>query len=301
VNFGSSGRVGVWAWRCCLAFAGACIIAGALLVGGAARLPVPDAGAARPAAPRGWPVPVAAGQIDWSAFVAGEGEALPPADSAAARFRLAGTFFQYGIDGADVRRAVLDDLSDGTQAIVAEGDLIGRVRVVRVLRDAVVLETGSDRVTLKLSFTASTGGRDGPAGGAAGGEGAARDSAPDRFGLRRVGEYRWVFDRERLLAYYQELMDEPERLVRVFDTLKPLYDADRAITGYQVGLEGEAAFFRATGLREGDVVRKVNSLPMTNRRRAEYFIKEFVADRANAFVLDIERDGEARKLIYQVR
>jgi hypothetical protein len=40
---------------------------------------------------------------------------------------------------------------------------------------------------------------------------------------------------------------------------------------------------------------------MTNRRRAEYFIKEFVKDRANAFVLDIERGGKPHKLIYQVR
>jgi len=49
------------------------------------------------------------------------------------------------------------------------------------------------------------------------------------------------------------------------------------------------------------VVRRVNSMRMTNRRRAEYFIGEFVADRANVFVLDIERGNEKKKLIYQVR
>jgi hypothetical protein len=40
---------------------------------------------------------------------------------------------------------------------------------------------------------------------------------------------------------------------------------------------------------------------MTSRRRAEYFIGEFVKGRVNAFVLDIERGGRPAKLVYQVR
>ena len=55
------------------------------------------------------------------------------------------------------------------------------------------------------------------------------------------------------------------------------------------------------GMKEGDVVRKVNSMDMTSRQRAEYFIKEFAADRANVFMIEIERDGTPQKLIYQVR
>jgi len=89
--------------------------------------------------------------------------------------------------------------------------------------------------------------------------------------------------------------------VALFDSLKPVYEEAGGIEGYRVGIEGEGGFFEAAGLVEGDVVRRVNSMRMTNRRRAEYFIGEFVADRANVFVLDIERGNEKKKLIYQVR
>ena len=40
---------------------------------------------------------------------------------------------------------------------------------------------------------------------------------------------------------------------------------------------------------------------MTNRRRAEFFIKEFVGDRVNAFVIELERGGTTNKFIYHVR
>ena len=80
-----------------------------------------------------------------------------------------------------------------------------------------------------------------------------------------------------------------------------MYSDDGAITGYQLGVEGEADFFGSVGLKAGDVVRKVNSMPMTSRRRAEYFIGEFVENRGSAFVLDVERDGTPQKLIYEIR
>ena len=40
---------------------------------------------------------------------------------------------------------------------------------------------------------------------------------------------------------------------------------------------------------------------MTNRRRAEYFIRQFVESGANAFVFDIERNGTSDKFIYQIQ
>jgi type II secretory pathway component PulC len=122
----------------------------------------------------------------------------------------------------------------------------------------------------------------------------------NRFG-KKVEADRWIFSRDKLLAYYQDLLDEPARLAKVFDSLKPLYDENRRITGYVLGVEGEGDFFKAVGLREGDIVRSVNSLEMTSRRRAEYFIREFVGNRLNIFVLDVQRKEGPQKLIYEVR
>jgi hypothetical protein len=130
-----------------------------------------------------------------------------------------------------------------------------------------------------------------------------RIAEPDAnwLGGRRVSENSWVYDRQRVLDYYAEMLDNPDRLVNLFDSMRPVYDDDRNITGYRLDIRGEKDFFESVGMREGDIVRRVNSIEMTSRRRVEFFIGEFVADRANAFVFEIERDGEPRKFVYQIR
>lgn len=253
--------------------------------------------------PRAWPAPGPAHSPDWSVFETRTGGAPSEGGSLAKRFRLAGTFFAYGETIQDQRKAILDDLRTAAQHILSENEEIDGVRVVRIFRNRVILREGATEEQLWLSFSGDTDGV-GEAPGIAEttplGTGAAGEAAV-RYGLKRVGERRWLFKRERLLQYYQELRDEPERLVNLFDSMKPLYDEQSKITGYQLGVEGESEFFGAVGLREGDTVRSVNSIPMTNRRRAEYFVTEFVNNRANAFVLEVERDGQTSKLIYQVR
>ena len=121
-----------------------------------------------------------------------------------------------------------------------------------------------------------------------------------KFG-KRIAENRWVLNRESLLAYYDEVMDDPERVAALFVSLKPDYDPANQIKGYYLESEGEQEFFRSVGLAEGDVIRKVNSMNMTSQKRAEFFIGEFVKNRMNAIVIDIDREGQAEKLIYLVR
>jgi len=282
----------------------AAILAGILLFRGAMRVPASSAGAVRfqPRNPE-WESSQAPVTANWTVFER-RGPDMPGDTSLlAGRFRLAGTFFAFSEESGEKRKAILDVPKDRNQRIVVEGETIDDVHVVRIFRDRVVLREGAREEELWLSFSLSSAGRHliEPQAGSADPRLPGTTAATVRFGGKRVGECRWVFKRESILAYYRELMDEPERLVNVFDSLKPLYGDNRKISGYRLGIEGERVFFDAVGLRDGDVVRSVNSMRMTNRRRAEYFIKEFVADRANAFVLDIERDGSQEKLIYQVR
>ncbi len=121
----------------------------------------------------------------------------------------------------------------------------------------------------------------------------------NQFG-KRVGETRWVIKRTELLNYYQELLDNTDRLAKVFESLKPVYRG-KAIAGYVLDVEGESDMFHALGLQQDDVIKKVNSMPMTSRFRAEYFINEFVKDRVSGFVMDVERSGVSKKLIYMIR
>ena len=78
--------------------------------------------------------------LDWSVF---HGSAGPASDDSgiAQRLRLAGTFIAYG-GSADNRRAIVDDLAQGVQEIVAEGDLIDDIRVLTILTDRVVVLSG---------------------------------------------------------------------------------------------------------------------------------------------------------------
>ncbi len=211
----------------------------------------------------------------------------------AKRFRLAGTFFAIG-SHQQARKAIIDDLQRQEQQLVAEGDMLAQtVLVLSIFPERILVREGGHEEELRLAFSGAVplpGLTDQIAQSTAGGI---------RFG-QRVGERRWVLQREALLEYYQDLLNNTERLAKVFDSLKPVYKADR-IAGYVLIVEGEDAMFKDFGLKEHDIIRQVNSMPMISQGRAEYFIREFVNNRLNAFVLDIEREGQAQKLIYLIR
>lgn len=215
----------------------------------------------------------------------------------AKRFRLAGTFFAIG-NSQQSRRAIIDDLQRKEQQLVAEGDLLDQtVMIVSIFPERIIVREGDRDEELRLSFSgdrplpADSNQMDKTVAGAL--------EMLNRFG-KRVGETRWVLQRDEMLKYYQELLNNTERLAKVFDSLKPVYKASH-IAGYVLKVEGEGDMFNALGLKQDDVIRKLNSVPMISQSRAEYFIREFVNNRVNGFVLDIERSGKPEKLVYLVR
>ncbi|MBW7908741.1 MAG: hypothetical protein H3C50_07460 [Kiritimatiellae bacterium] len=226
----------------------------------------------------------------------------------AERFRLAGTFFLYS-DASENdpeqehRRAIVDDLAAKTQVLVRENQEIDGYLVTRIEEDRVHLLRDGTEYELTLSFSpvsaalASTQPEAKPA------ENVSMEDMPaletSRFG-KRVGENRWVMKREELLRYYSELLEDPERIANVYASLKPEYK-ENEIQGYYLDTEGEGDLFRAIGLQEGDVIRRVNSMRMVSQRRAEYFITEFMKNRVNALVFDVERGGTEQKMIYLIR
>ena len=219
--------------------------------------------------------------------------------STAEPFRLAGTFSVETGNGTPQRKAILDNLTKRQQYIVSEGDRIDDATVTKIYNDHVTLQSDRGSRDVWLEFASRSPGQ--PVGGSSSNLVATVGGGTNRFGCIQVNENRWQFSRKPLLDYYQELLDEPERMVAVFDTMKPVRDSRNKITGYVVGLEGEHAFFAAVGLKQGDIVRAVNSVPMTNRKRAEFFIDEFLKDNMSAVVLEVERGGQGVKQVYQLR
>ena len=217
-------------------------------------------------------------------------------------YRFAGTFFLYEDDGtreASMRRAIISYQPDQRQYVVSEGDQVGPAEVVRIRSSEVLLRSGDEESILPLRGRATTADEEETA------EVTTDDADDDPVEQTRFGELTeagtWQMDREALLAYYEELLDEPERLLQVFDSMQPIYTDDGSIEGYQLEPVGEAAFFEAVGFEEGDRVRAVNTLPMTNRRRAEFFIRQVVENELDSIVIDLERGDSEERLVYEIR
>ena len=269
-----------------------------LAAGRRAKVPPPDPPSADAAAARPAPAPAPVPAV-WAALVpdAEGGRAL------ARRFRLAGTLLTVGDDAAPPM-AVLDDRSVARQFLARLGEeFVPGVRLVEVLSGEAVIEGSGGRARLAVEKAGRAGGVAEDSAATSGTPGSAAEEG--RFGGREVFPGRWEFSRERLLDYYTELRREPERLVAVFDSLEPLWkDGDpstRVIQGYQLNVQGEGDFFEAMGMRQGDIVRAVNSVEMANRVRAEAFISAFVLGEMDTFVIDIERDGRAEQHVYVTR
>lgn len=256
-----------------------------------------------------WPAPATFAPGSWTVVQRRGGSVPAQMGPLGQRFRLAGTFFAYPGDGdpahSGTRHAIVDDVQQQQQHLLQEGDEVDAIRVVSIFRDRIVLRGPAGEEELWLSFTSkSSPGREPPA----------RDRAEtplrfedmpaletSRFG-KRIGENRWVFQRDELVRYMDELQDDPERLTAIFMAMQPDYDEDEEhITGFRLDKLGEDVLYDAAGFQNGDIVREVNSIPMTSAARAEYLIREFVNERISAVVFDIERDGRPEKLIHLIR
>ena len=257
-----------------------------------------------PVSPVATPVPAPAFSSNaWSCLWARG--AVQPGDelrsSSPDHLRLAGTFSIEGL-GEPRRKAIIDDSLRHDQVIAGEGEPVGDGAIEKVYADHVVIQFSSGTKVLWIDFAgANSLGNSGLQRQATNLTAQSVGSGSNRFGCVRTEENRWRFSRKPLMDYYQELMDEPDRMAAVFDTMKPVRDERNKITGYVVGLEGENEFFDAVGLQQGDVVRAVNSFPMTNRGRAEAFIDQFLKDQLNVIVLDVERAGATVKQVYQMQ
>ena len=241
----------------------------------------------------------------WRLFRSGEPVAVAaPAGELSARYRLAGVFMiltDEGRGGGENRCAILDDLQTKEQVLAAEGEWAGAVRVARVERDHVVLSDGEREERLDLAAGTGAGGAKAGGAAAAGRPEERKVLETNRFGSR-VGETRWEINRQAVMDYYQEMMDNPERLASLFLAMEADRDAEGKVAGYRLNASvGEKEFYEQVGLRDGDVVRTVNSMRMTSQRRAEFFIGEFVQNRLGAVVIDVERNGEPKKLVYLVK
>lgn len=216
-------------------------------------------------------------------------------DSIPERYRLVGTSVNFSDD--KLSTAIIEAKPSGLQKRYRNGDyledrvVVDSIKTTEVElatpRGVVILSTGAKRNHGKSSSSTSM-------------DGSPSISAANRFGGSLIRTNEWEFSRSKMMDYYNELLARPERLVKVFDSLEPVYNDSKAITGYRFNLCGEPDFFNAVGLVQDDIVRSVNGIPMTNRMKAENLIRRFAANDLDFVVMEIERGGEVVKQMYYI-
>lgn len=226
-------------------------------------------------------------------------------DSLQDHFRLAGTFISSSEAGSDreLRKAIIDLLDSDEQVLVEEGARVGEYTVRTIASKYVMLEgeeEGLLRLSLSFDFSESP---SAPAVAAPGQPLRRFEDMPalstSRFG-KQIADNRWVLRRDDLMAYYDEIVHRPDRLARLFLSMDDVVEEDQ-LRGYQVDMKGEKDLFAALGLQNGDVLRSVNSVKMTDPSRSEFMLQEFIQGRLSAVVFDIEREGQPQKLIHLIR
>ena len=241
----------------------------------------------------------------WAAFRMDGNAIRVVSSSLATRFRLAGTFRVIQPGDRAIPKAVLCDLVRSNQSIiVSPGDSLGEGIFVHDINDnRLELVQRDVSCTLTLQFQGTNQPSQQAGSGSNGFENATQGYEilnRGQFGVQIQAD-RWLIERRKVLDYYNSVLEDADRLVALFDSLKPLYDESRKINGYILIPEGEKEFFKEVGLQEGDVIRKVNSVPMQNRRVAEGFIRDFGNNQLNVAVLELERAGQPVKVVYELR
>ena len=241
------------------------------------------------------PPPILLASNSWHVFQPGTNSAVSQSS-----LRLAGTFLAFSEDSTNQQRqAIIADETQGSQNIVAEKAYIAGLLVASIGHDYVVLRNNQGQeLRLGMDYTNNSAKANNQLAGAP--QPTRTAISTNRFG-QRIEDTRWVLQRQALQEYYDELVNDPVRLLTVYDALRPEYDGGKEVNGYKVAMSGEQEFFKAMGLQEGDVIRKVNSMRMVSQTRGEYFLNQVAQGKLDAIVIDIERDNKATKLVYQFK
>lgn len=296
--------------RVALVVFAACVAIVVLLLFGMSNLPSNrEASRDVPVVQRLWCNVASLTGADWTLFRNIRGGTSSSLGSLAQRFRLAGIFCWSAGEienDTSVRKAIIDNLRTKQEYVASEGEVLDGVTVSKILEKSVVLSEGASEEELSMAYAgagtgavasvSSTGTVDTVAG--------EKIISTNRFGAY-VGDNRWILSRTSLLSYVEELKESPTRVSQLFDSMEPVYvtasDGRRLVDSYALHVVGEKEFYDSVGLQEGDVVRRVNTMPVTSKRRAMFWIDEFRAGRANAFVMDVERNGNPVRIEYMMR
>ena len=202
--------------------------------------------------------------------------------NAASALRLWGV----GLDGP-AARAVIEDTTTHRQELYRVGDRVGGARVAAIDWDRVTLDRPGGEEVLELAPPASP-----PAIEPAAEAAAIPAAAPDGR-IRRTGENAFIVDRRELAG----AVDNMSGLMTQLRAVAEVHDGRPA--GFRLFQIRDDSLFARLGLRDGDVVQRVNGAAVGEPAALLGFLQRLRSEPRVA--LDIVRADVPRTLVYDLR
>lgn len=237
-----------------------------------------------PAPPLAAPAPSTPRPLADYAVIAARDIFNPSAGGDAARHRSL-RLWGVGLDGHDAR-AVIEDTTTHRQELYRVGDTIGTARVTAIDWDRVTLTDAGIDDTLSLSPPDSSPSPSEPP------VAPAVQATADEH-IRRTAENAWVVDR-------RELLGTSEGMSGVMTQLRAVAEVrDGHPAGFRLFQIRDDSLFAKLGLRDGDVVQRVNGAEVAEPAALLGFLDRLKTEPRVA--LDIVRGATPRTLVYDLR
>jgi general secretion pathway protein C len=205
-------------------------------------------------------------------------EDIPPAQESLG-LRLVGTVVR---GESEQNLAIIQNRKARKQKIVYVGDELSEALIKRVLRQKVILTTerGDELLTMEFRSKPRTRGK-------------SRFVKPQRSPFGRKTRGRISLDREEVGSFLQN-MAQGKRQVR----MRPYFN-ERRHAGIRLNNIKPGSLYAKMGLRNGDVIKTVNGMPLTRTKRIAELYRHL--EQGGEVDLDIKRRGRNRKLQLFIR
>lgn len=192
--------------------------------------------------------------------------------------------------------AIIEDLSTRKQAIYQLGDVIGGARIIKIERTRVVL----DHLGNQLVFTAFPGQIP-----------VESYNIPLSRAIRKIGENKWLVSKKGLWKIIGVDIVEVkvnDVILQIMKALanvgcRPYYPPGRRrrgdSEGYEVTILPRRHLATHLGVKQGDIIRKINGKMITNKEKALEFLQE--AQDKEEVVVKVTREKKLIDLIYIIQ
>jgi general secretion pathway protein C len=206
-----------------------------------------------------------------------------PAAAGGSALRLWG----IGLHGTSAH-AVIEDTRTHRQELYAVGDTVAGARVATIDWDRVTLAGPGGRLVLTLEPPA-----DAPAAAPADAAPAPAAPATGVERIRRTGDNAWIVDRRALTG----AADNPSALLTQLRAVAEIHEGRPA--GFRLFRIDADSLFARLGLRDGDVVRRVNGAEVAEPAALLAFLERLRTEPRVA--VDIVRGDRPQTLVYDLR